>query len=83
MKREIREESDGSITMSVNFKIEGSMLEMEGYIQEMVNDIGLKATLKTLERFDADGTPIVVNGNRLTSKGKEKKTSTRPTDAEL
>jgi hypothetical protein len=82
MKREIREESDGSITLSVNFKLEGSMLEMEDHIQQMVNEMGLKATLAALEKFDTDGTPIIVGGKTLTSKGKIKKKSTRPTDAE-
>ncbi len=82
MKREIREEADGSITLSVNFKLEGSMLEMEEHIQQMVNEMGLKATLKALEKFDADGTPIIVGGKALTSKGKVKKKSTPLTDAE-
>lgn len=82
MKREIREEADGSMTMSVNFKLEGSMLEMEEHIQKMVNEMGLKATLKALEKFDADGTPIVLGGKILTSKGKAKKKSIPPTDVE-
>ncbi len=73
MKQEIREESDGSITLSVNLKLEGSMLEMEGQIQQMVNGIGLKATLAALEESDTDGTPIVVGGKVLTSKGSVKK----------
>lgn len=82
MKREIREEADGSITLSVNFKLEGSMLEMEEHIQQMVNEMGLKATLKALEKFDTDGTPITVGGKTFTSKGKAKKKSIPPTDVE-
>lgn len=82
MKQEIREESDGSITFSVNMKMEGSMLEMEEQIQQMVNNIGLKATLAALEKFDTDGTPIVVDGEVLTSKGGVKKKSTRLTGVE-
>jgi len=78
----MREESDGSITLSVNLKLEGSMLEMEEQIQQMVNNMGLKATLTALEKFDTDGSPIVVDGETLTSKGSAKKKSTPHTAAE-
>jgi hypothetical protein len=75
MESDIKQEKDGSYTVSVNFKLEGSMLEMEEHILEMVNTIGLKATMEALGKFDTDGKPIEVKGEKLTSKGEQKKSS--------
>ena len=80
MKSEIKQESDGSYTVSVNLKLEGSMLEMEEHIQDMVNELGLKATMEALRKFDTDGTPIQLKGQTLTSKGGQKKSSKRRTE---
>lgn len=82
MKSEIKQEPDGSYTLSVNLKLEGSMLEMEEHIQEMANELGLKATLEALRKFDADGAPIQFKGQTLTSKGAQKKSSKRHTGKE-
>jgi len=73
----IKQESDGSITISVNVKLTGSFLEMEENIQQSVNEAGLQATLTALQSFDTDGSPIEVSGKTMTSKGKQKKTSQR------
>jgi hypothetical protein len=80
MKSEIKQEEDGSYTLLVNLKLEGSMLEMEDHIQEMVNELGLKATLAALRKFDTDGNAIQVKGKTLTSKGLKKKASKRHLD---
>lgn len=80
MKSEIKQEEDGSYTVSVNLKLEGSMLEMEEHIQDMVNELGLKATKEALRKFDTDGTPIQFKGKTLTSKGAQKKSSKRRMD---
>lgn len=82
MSSTIKEESDGSYTVSVNFKFEGSMLEMEEHIQKMVNEIGLKATLAALSKFDSEGGPIHLKGKDMSSKGKGKKSTKRPTEKE-
>jgi hypothetical protein len=82
MSSKIKKESDGSYTVSVNFKFEGSMLEMEDHIQEMVNEMGLKATLAALEKFDSEGEAIFAKGKALSSKGKVKKSTKRPTERE-
>lgn len=82
MKSEIKQEQDGSYTVSVNLHLEGSMLEMEEHIQEMANELGLKATLEALRKFDADGRPIQIKGQTLSSKGPQKKSSKRRTDKE-
>ena len=82
MSSKIQKESDGSYTVSVNVKFEGSMLEMEDKIQEMVNEMGLKATLEALKQFDTSGESIQKGSDRLTSKGSEKKSSKHHTDKE-
>lgn len=78
MNSQIKQEEDGSITVSVNVKLEGSFMEIEELIQKTVNEVGLQATMTALESFDTDGSPIEVSGKRMTSKGKEKKTFQRP-----
>lgn len=78
MRSEIKEELDGSYTLSMNLKLEGSMLEMEEHIQQMVNSIGLQVTLAALGKFETDGSPIEHQGSKLTSKGVQKKVSKRP-----
>ncbi len=80
MKSKIQKESDGSYTISVNLKLEGSMLEMEEHIQEMVNEIGLKATLEALKQFDTTGEPLELKGKPLSSKGSQKKSTKRHTE---
>jgi hypothetical protein len=49
------------------------MLSQERAIQLAVNEAGKLATQSALEGFDTDGQPIVVKGQRLTSKGRKKK----------
>jgi len=78
MSRVFKKERDGRITVSVNFKFEGSFLEMEEDIQKTLNELGLQATLEALKTFDTDGSPIEVSGEHLTSKGSQKKTFQRP-----
>ena len=82
MSSKLKKESDGSYTVSVNFKFEGSMLEIEDHIQEMVNEMGLKATLAALEKFDSEGEPVALKGKQLSSKGRGKKSTRRPTEKE-
>jgi len=48
-------------------------LEAETRIQAQVNKVGMLATGEALKQFDADGTPIVVEGKNLTSKGQIRK----------
>ncbi len=64
---------DGSITVSVTLTLEGDMLEMENSILDAVNDMGCAATSEALKRFDTDGSPIMLNGIKLTSKNKDSK----------
>ena len=75
----MKKERDGSYTFSINMKFDGSMLEMEEKIAQMVNELGIGATLEALKRFDTTGGAIEQKGERLTSKGVKKKHTTRPT----
>jgi hypothetical protein len=47
-----------------------SMLAVKEVIQERLNDAGTLMTGEVLERFDTDGSPIMLGGSKWTSKGK-------------
>ena len=57
----------------ISVKFTDSMLESENLIQDAVNALGNQATHHLLETFDKDGTPIVINNEKFTSKGKVEK----------
>lgn len=69
--------ADGSITYSVTMKPIGSMLEQEEQIAEAVNALGSLATEASLKGFDSDGCALIVNNEKYTSRGKEKKNTKR------
>lgn len=75
MKTTIKSQSEKKLTLEIEINLEGSMLEMEEKILEALNHAGSIATLKALERFDADGSPIEIGNQKLSSKGLQKKTS--------
>lgn len=79
MTPQIKKESDGSLTLSVNVRLNGSLLEMEEEIAEILNELGRAATGAALERFDSNGDPIIVDNQKYTSKGSEKKSTKRRT----
>ena len=83
MIKQIKQEEDGSLTVSVNLRFEGSMLEMEEKIALTVNELGKIATKEALKQFDADGSPIVVENKRYTSKGLVKKNTRRLTGRQI
>ena len=82
MKHSMKAEKDGSYTFTINMNFDGSMLEMEEKIAQMVNELGIAATLQALQQFDTNGEAIEKGGQKLTSKGSQKKRSTRPTAAD-
>jgi hypothetical protein len=79
MIKEIKQESDGSFTLSVNIRLSGNMMEMENEIQRIANEVGRAATLEALHQFDTDGRSIVVENKTHTSKGIQKKNTKRLT----
>jgi len=73
MAAQYKLESDGSISITMNIKPEGSMLEQEEQIAKAVAEVGRLATEFSLKSFDTDGRPILVDNVKHTSRGAEKK----------
>ncbi len=70
MEATITKRSTTSFTVEVEIPYEfTSMLKAETTIQEQINTVGTLATGEALKQFDTDGSPIVVAGTKLTSKG--------------
>lgn len=64
------------LTLQLEIDLEAkSMLTSENKIQSALNELGCIATEQALFQFDTDGKAIEVNGEKLTSKGQEKKDS--------
>lgn len=80
MKSEHKIQEDGSISITINFKPEGSMLQQEEQIAQALAEAGRIATSYSLGKFDTDGRPIVVDNVRYTSRGGEKKNTRPPTE---
>ncbi len=66
-------EKDGSISIMLNIKPTGSMLEQEEQIAAAVAEVGRLATELSLKGFDTDGQAIIVDNVKHTSRGEEKK----------
>jgi hypothetical protein len=62
--------SETSFTIQVEIPYRSSMLEAEETIQGHLNQAGILATGEALQRFDTDGSPIVVGDTKLTSMGR-------------
>ena len=68
-------EQDGSISITLNIQPVGSMLEQEEQIAAGVAEVGRLATELSLNGFDTDGRPVIVDNVKYTSRGEEKKLS--------
>jgi hypothetical protein len=71
----LSKESDGSLTISINLKLSGTMLEQEEQIRDAVNQVGRSATGVALKSFDTNGEAILIDGLKHTSKEPQKKSS--------
>lgn len=65
--------SGDAVTVEVTVRLDGSLLGMEGAIQEAVNAVGRCATEEALKRFDSDGSPMRVGAIKLTARGRDPK----------
>lgn len=72
-------EADGSVTITMNIKPQGSMLEQEEQIAAALAEVGRLATALSLKEFDTDGRPLIVENVKHTSRGQEKKHTKRRT----
>ena len=61
MAAQYKLEPDGSISITLNIKPQGSMLEQEEQIAEAVAEVGRLATVLSLNSFDTDGQPVIVS----------------------
>lgn len=74
MAAKIIGQKGGKLTLQVEIDLDASsMLNSEERIQSALNELGSLATAKALGQFDTTGAPIEINGEKLTSKGQEKK----------
>ena len=69
MSAEILERTETSVTLQFTVTFDRSLLNFEEHLQDQLNAAGLLATQEALQRFDTDGSPIVVGDLKLTSKG--------------
>jgi hypothetical protein len=60
--------SETSSTVQVEIPYASSMLDVEQAIQDRLNQAGVVATQEALQRFDTDGSPIVIGPVKFTSK---------------
>jgi len=65
--------SGDEVTVEVTVRLSGSLLDMEGAIQEATNAVGRCATEQALQRFDTDGSAIRVGAIKLTARGRDPK----------
>lgn len=63
-----RTQEDFTVQLTVPYG--ESMLALEGIIQAKLNEAGTLMSGEVLERFDTDGSPIMLDGRKWTSKGK-------------
>jgi len=74
MSAEIITLDSDSVTIQVTIPMSNDMLLTEEEIQQSVNAVGSLATQSALSRFDTDGTPIMIEEKKYTSKGQHAKT---------
>jgi hypothetical protein len=70
--------SGEEVTVAVTVRLSGSLLEMEGAIQEASNEVGRCVTEEALQRFDTDGSPIRIGDIKLTARGRDAKVYQSP-----
>ncbi len=77
MTPKITREANGSLTVSINLELTGTMLEQEEQIAKAVAEVGRVATGEALGSFDTNGTSVISANRTYTSKGQEKKSTRR------
>ena len=68
-KAKLKNSSSKSVTIEVTIPLTDSMLQTEEGIRDALNEVGCMATQSALNRFDTDGSPIVIGDSKFTSKG--------------
>jgi hypothetical protein len=70
--------SGEEVTVEVTVRLSGSLLEMEGAIQEATNAVGRCVTEEALQRFDTDGSAMRIGEIKLTARGRDPKVYQSP-----
>jgi hypothetical protein len=65
--------SGDAVTVEVTVRLSGSLLDMDGAIQEAVHAVGRCVTEEALQRFDTDGRPIRLGEIKRTARGRDPK----------
>jgi hypothetical protein len=78
MGAEIISRDKGKVTIQVEISLDGSMLDAENHIQDVLNEAGALATEELLEKFDTDGSPIIFGSVKYTARSKDAKTYQTP-----
>lgn len=77
-KATIIKQNERQLVIEFTVNLEGSLLENEEALQVALNEAGAMAMKPVLARFDTDGTPIVIAGQKLTSRGLHPQTYETP-----
>lgn len=73
MDAQVTARSDKSFKLEIEIPLSMNMLEAEELIQQALNLGGVLATEEAMKQHDTDGSPIIVCGQKLTTKGQESK----------
>lgn len=71
MSAKIIKKNEKSVKIEVEIPFAASMLETEECIQQAVNEVGVVATGEALQRYDTDGSPIVMGDVKYYAKKKK------------
>ena len=78
MSTTITNRDEKGFKMEITIPYGKTILEAEEIILQSINEAGSLATGEILQQFDTDGSPIIVGGQKWTSKGQSQKTYETP-----
>jgi len=78
MSIKIISQNDTELTLQVKVKFGNSIVESEENIVKICNEIGALSTQEALKGLDANGSPIVVDNRKYTSKTKDRRAYQTP-----
>lgn len=73
MPAQILSSTQEEVVVKIKLAVSGSMLDQEESIQSALNEAGILFTCDALQRFDTDGSPLIIGPTKWTSKGLEPK----------
>ena len=71
-------QTGNELALEVKIDLSGSMCEIEEKIVSICNEVGTLGTEIALSGFDTDGSPILIGGNKYTSRAKDHKAYQTP-----